>query len=59
MRYTVNATISMPGYTDVEADSESEALEIARETPPSQFETDAGAAEVEFNVDPAVAEYPF
>ena len=52
--YTVNATVTMAGYTTVEADDEDEALELARQVRPSDFDTDPFTAEVDFNVDPAV-----
>ena len=55
-RYTVNATVSMAAWLDVEADTPEEALEEARASSASSFDYDTGTAEVEFNVEPAVEE---
>lgn len=52
--YSVNATVSMAAWYDVEADSEDEALDIARSVAARDFECDPGTAEVELNVTPAV-----
>ena len=58
--YMVNATMTLPAWVEVEARNEQEALNIAQtDYSPREFETDPGGAELEFNVDPAVAEIPF
>ena len=54
--YSVNATVSMFGWVEVQADTPEEALELAREYNARDFEVDAGTAEVEFNVQPTVEE---
>ena len=57
--YMVSATMTVPAWIEVEADNETDALEQAKEARPQDFQWDTGGAEVEFNVDPAVAEMPF
>ena len=52
--YTVNATLSVAAWLEVDADSPGDAQDIAMDTPASHFEYDMGTAEVEFNVEPAV-----
>ena len=53
-RYTVNATISMAAWIDVEAEDEIEALVAAKMSPASSYDYDTGTAEIELNVEPAV-----
>lgn len=57
--YMVSATMTVPAWIQVEADNEAEAMRSAREQRPADFSMDIGGAEVEFNVNPAVAELPF
>ena len=52
--YTVNATMTVAAWLDVEATSEEAALEAADATPASQWEYDMTTAEIEFNVTPQV-----
>lgn len=57
--YMVNATLTVPAWIEVEADNEAEALRTAREQRPQDYTLDIGAGDLEFNVDPTVAELPF
>ena len=54
--YSVNATLVVPAWLDVTADSPDAAEEIAANTSASDFEFDLHSATVEFNVSPAVEE---
>ncbi len=53
-RYSVNATVSYLGWVYVEADSEEDAVDAARELRASEYEYDNMSGEVEFNVTPVV-----
>ena len=57
--YMVSATLTVPAWIEVEADTEAEALRTAREQRPADYTIDIGGGELEFNVDPTVAELPF
>jgi hypothetical protein len=52
--YVVNATVSYFGWVRVEADNEEAALEEARELHARDYEFDASAGQVEFNMTPIV-----
>jgi hypothetical protein len=52
--YLVNATKTVCAWVVLEADSPEDALAQAAEIRASDFETDEGTAEVDFNVTPEV-----
>ena len=53
-RYTVNATMSMAAWIELDADTPEEAFDIAQSFTPGAFDYDTGTAEIEFNIDPSV-----
>ncbi len=52
--YEVNATVSMAAWVTLEADSETDALDKARELSAANYDTDTSTATLDFNVTPAV-----
>lgn len=54
--YTVNATMTLCAWKQVEADSPEEAVTEAQEYSASDWDYDMGTAELELNVDPMVEE---
>lgn len=53
-RYSVNASVTFPAWVYVEAETPDDALQEAQTYQPGDFDYDASAGEVSFNVAPVV-----